>query len=56
MLKDAPVKTPLKFVKMYVDYWVGEYKIYQTLEEFLEVHPLLLEKRSIEKLCSGLKL
>jgi replicative superfamily II helicase len=52
----SELRNDAAFVKMYVDYWVGEYKIYQTLEEFLEVHPLLLEKRSIEKLCSGLKL
>jgi hypothetical protein len=41
------LKNDTAFVKMYVDYWVGEYKTYKTLEEFLEVHPLTLDKETI---------
>jgi replicative superfamily II helicase len=43
----SELKNDAAFVKMYVDYWGGEYKIYQTLEEFLEVHPLALDKETI---------
>jgi replicative superfamily II helicase len=43
----SELKNDAAFVKMYVDYWVGEYKIYQTLEEFLEFHPLSLDKETI---------
>jgi replicative superfamily II helicase len=43
----SELKNDAAFVKMYIDYWVGEYKIYQTLEEFLEFHPLSLDKETI---------
>jgi replicative superfamily II helicase len=36
-----------EFIKMYINYWVGENQIYKTLEEFLEFHPLALEKEKI---------
>jgi hypothetical protein len=37
------------FIKMYVDYWVGEYKIYKNIEEFLEIHELPVDEMLIRK-------
>jgi len=43
----SELKNDAIFIKMYVDYWVGEYKIYKTLEEFFKHHPLVLDKETI---------
>ena len=38
------LKTQDEFIKIYINHWVGEYKVYKTIDEFIQLHELVIDR------------
>ena len=47
------LKREEKFIKIYINYWVGDNKIYKNVDEFIRLHELFIDEELIQNLfCS----
>jgi len=39
-----------EFIRIYINHWVGKYKIYKNIDEFIQIHTLVIDKELIKNL------
>ena len=44
------LKTQDEFLRIYLNHWVGKYKIYKTIDEFIQVHEMAVDLDLIKKI------